>query len=136
LIGGLYNQGVLFEYDMLQDSIIKKFDFDGTNGSRPIGGLTEVISANTTASIKNHSSLLNTFSYSPNPCSSETHLYFEKEQKNSTIKITDLLGREIKSISFSGKQLTINTQDLEKAVYLIQAWNGNELIETKQLIIQ
>jgi uncharacterized repeat protein (TIGR03803 family) len=39
-IGGVSNLGVLFEYDPANSSYIKKLDFDGANGSSPLGNLT------------------------------------------------------------------------------------------------
>jgi uncharacterized repeat protein (TIGR03803 family) len=40
--GGIYNGGVLFEYDPVIDTCIKKLDFDGaTNGNRPTGTLIQ-----------------------------------------------------------------------------------------------
>jgi len=42
-LGGLFNKGVLFEYDWLKDSLIKKFDFDSINGSYPYGAPKEAL---------------------------------------------------------------------------------------------
>lgn len=39
--GGATNQGVLFQYDPFTSSFTKKFDFDGTNGSKPMGQLLQ-----------------------------------------------------------------------------------------------
>jgi uncharacterized repeat protein (TIGR03803 family) len=39
MYGGINNKGVLFEYDPLNGTIVKKIDFDGTNGRNPMGGL-------------------------------------------------------------------------------------------------
>jgi uncharacterized repeat protein (TIGR03803 family) len=37
--GGVFNEGVLFEYDPVTNIYAKKVDFNGTNGSKPCGGL-------------------------------------------------------------------------------------------------
>lgn len=37
--GGENNKGILFEYDPVTNVFAKKFDYDGTNGSNPSGGL-------------------------------------------------------------------------------------------------
>jgi uncharacterized repeat protein (TIGR03803 family) len=34
--GGAYDEGVLFEYDLVTDTLIKKMDFDNTNGGAPL----------------------------------------------------------------------------------------------------
>jgi uncharacterized repeat protein (TIGR03803 family) len=39
--GGTYNFGVLFEYDILADTLINRYNFDGTNGRRSYGTLSE-----------------------------------------------------------------------------------------------
>ncbi|WKK66356.1 choice-of-anchor tandem repeat GloVer-containing protein [Lutimonas zeaxanthinifaciens] len=40
-VGGTYGQGVLFEYDPSTGNYTKKIDFNGTNGARPQGSLTQ-----------------------------------------------------------------------------------------------
>ena len=39
--GGLYGAGTLFYFDPILDTIIKKYDFDVTNGKQPIGTLIQ-----------------------------------------------------------------------------------------------
>ena len=39
--GGVYSRGVLFEYTPGATTVVKKFDFDNTNGGSPNGSLTE-----------------------------------------------------------------------------------------------
>ena len=41
LMGGVYPEGVLFEYDPATNIYTKKYDFDGTNGSYPFGSLIQ-----------------------------------------------------------------------------------------------
>ncbi|MEI7596957.1 MAG: choice-of-anchor tandem repeat GloVer-containing protein, partial [Bacteroidota bacterium] len=41
-LGGDYNYGVLFEYNTTTATYIKKYDFDGSNGSEPNASLLEV----------------------------------------------------------------------------------------------
>jgi hypothetical protein len=38
-IGGAYNYGVIFEYDLNTNALSKKVDFDGTNGKTPYSSL-------------------------------------------------------------------------------------------------
>ena len=37
--GGIYNMGVLFKYDLANNTFVKLYDFDGTNGRTPSGKL-------------------------------------------------------------------------------------------------
>ena len=39
--GGANGQGVLFEYNIVNDTVIKKVDFNGTNGKWPMGSLIQ-----------------------------------------------------------------------------------------------
>jgi hypothetical protein len=75
-------------------------------------------------------------SIAPNPFTSETTITFSDEQKNTTIKIIDVIGKEIKSISFSGKQLVIEKGEMKPGIYLVQAINENQNVETKKIVIQ
>ena len=40
-------------------------------------------------------------------------------EKNTTIKITDLLGNEIETIGFTGKQLTLEKGEMRKGIYFV-----------------
>ncbi len=44
--GGANNKGVIFEYNIVSDTLINKVDFDGTNGRRPYGSLTQASNGN------------------------------------------------------------------------------------------
>ncbi len=75
-------------------------------------------------------------SIAPNPFTSETTITFSDEQRNTTIKIIDVIGKEIKSISFSGKQLVIDKGEMKPGIYLVQAINENQNAVTKKIVIQ
>lgn len=78
----------------------------------------------------------NTVSIYPNPFDTESVLYFEKEQKNTTIKIVDLLGKEIQTINFTGKQLTISKGEMRAGMYCLQIIDENKKVINKKIIIQ
>ncbi len=67
----------------------------------------------------------NGITISPNPFSSQTTITFSSEQKNSTIKITNLLGEEIKTIHFTGKQLTIEKGEMSNGIYFVSITDGS-----------
>ncbi len=73
---------------------------------------------------------------SPNPFSSETVITFSEEQKNTTIKITDVLGKEFHSFAFSGKQLTIEKNELKAGIYFLQANDQQNNTINKKIMIQ
>lgn len=72
----------------------------------------------------------------PNPFATQTTVSFTKEIKNATLKIVDILGKEVKTIEFSGSQLIIKKGELKAGVYFIQVVLEKELIANQKVIIQ
>lgn len=91
--------------------------FDYNN---PINTNTTVNTYTATANVQNLNSTINSVLISPNPFTSQTTIMFDKEQKNTTIKIMDVLGKEIKTINFTGKQLVLEKGDMQKGIYFVQ----------------
>ncbi len=60
------------------------------------------------------------FSIYPNPFSTQTTITFNEEQKNTTIKIIDVMGRQIKSIDFKGRTLILEKEEMKPGIYFIQ----------------
>jgi hypothetical protein len=77
----------------------------------------------------------NIFVY-PNPFTSQTTISFNKEIKNATIKITDVLGKEVRSINFSGKEIIIEKGELKAGIYFMQVISENEMIANEKIVIQ
>ncbi len=61
---------------------------------------------------------------SPNPFSSSATISFNYASTSSatkhTVIITDILGKEIKTINFSGKECMIEKGDMERGIYFVQ----------------
>lgn len=72
---------------------------------------------------------------SPNPFTYQTSIIFNEEQKNTTIKIIDVLGKVIKIINFSGRQLTIEKEEMLEGIYLVEMHTEKGII-SKKLVIQ
>lgn len=73
----------------------------------------------------------------PNPFKSETTITFDEEQQQMVIKITDVLGKVIKTINFSGKQLVLEKGEINKGVYFIHLVNSkNQVICIRKIILQ
>ena len=72
----------------------------------------------------------------PNPFTSQTSITFNEEQKNTSIKITDVLGKEIKTIIFTGKQLKIEKGEMKSGIYFVQITDEKKIICNKKIIIQ
>lgn len=73
---------------------------------------------------------------SPNPFTFQTNILFNEAQKNSTIKIMDILGKEIKSINFKGKQLTIEKGEMKEGIYFVQVIDENKNVVNKKIVMQ
>ncbi len=89
-----------------------------------------------TTNIFNINSSENTISIYPNPFTFQTTISFSVEQKNTSIIITDLLGNEIYSEIFSGKQLLINKADMKAGIYFVQTIDKKNHTTNNKIIIQ
>lgn len=72
----------------------------------------------------------------PNPFTSQTTITFSEEQKNTTIIITDLVGKKIKTLNFTGRQLVIDKEEMKAGVYFVQTTDGKKNVTNKKIIIQ
>lgn len=72
----------------------------------------------------------------PNPFSSQTSISFNEEQNHSIIKITDVLGKEVRIIDFSGKHLSIEKGEMKNGIYFLQIVDGNKNLVNGKIIIQ
>ncbi|MES2287101.1 MAG: PKD domain-containing protein [Bacteroidota bacterium] len=72
----------------------------------------------------------------PNPFSSQTNISFTEEQNHSIIKITDVLGKEVKIIDFSGKHVSIEKGEMKDGIYFLHVVNEKKNIVNEKIIIQ
>jgi hypothetical protein len=84
------------------------------------------------ANINNNSSL----TIYPNPFTLQTTIYFESEQRNTSIKITDLLGKVVKTLTFTGRQLTIEKEEMKAGIYFIQTTDEKKNVTNNKIILQ
>ncbi len=73
---------------------------------------------------------------SPNPFTSQTTILFAQEQKQTTIKIMDVLGKEMRTMMFSGKQLLLEKEEMQNGIYFIQIIDVNKKVTIKRIILQ
>jgi hypothetical protein len=73
---------------------------------------------------------------SPNPSSGTTLISFNKEQKNTTVKIKDAPGKEIQHLDCNGKELSIDLSGKASGVYFIELTDKNGSRITKRIIVQ
>ncbi len=78
-----------------------------------------------------------TISIAPNPFTSTTTITMNSEIKNSTVKIVDVLGKEVKTISFSGKKLVLEKGELHTGIYSVKIISEQKtIIANEKIIIQ
>ncbi len=73
----------------------------------------------------------------PNPFTNSTTITLSSPINNrqSTIIITDVLGKEIKTITFTGKECVIERGDMQRGIYFIRV-NGEWGMVNRKMIIQ
>ncbi len=126
------NSGNLWLYGGLNDNIhyiygdLWKYTMD--NGCPPCH--------NPTVGINSITNEANGISIYPNPFSYHTYIKFNTEQKNTTVKIMNLLGKEIRTINFTGTQLIIEKGEMGAGVYFVQITDQQKNITNKKIIIQ
>ena len=69
----------------------------------------------------------------PNPFVNSSRISFPTNNKH-TLRIFNLLGNEVKYITFTGKEFEIEMGELQKGMYFIKS--ENETISSKKIIIQ
>jgi len=72
----------------------------------------------------------------PDPVTDKLYISFNEEQNNTTIKIVDVLGKEISSQVFSGKQLIIEKGEMKEGVYFINIIDEKKNITNRKIVVQ
>ncbi len=76
---------------------------------------------------------------SPNPFTSQTTITFNEEQKNTTIKIRDVVGNVIKNYELgikNGKSVTIDMSSVAKGIYFVEITDEKKNTINKKIIVQ
>jgi hypothetical protein len=71
----------------------------------------------------------------PNPFSAQTTIDFANDE-NHNIRIFDVLGKEIKTIDCTGKQLILQKGDLKEGIYFLQITDPKKNSVIKKIIVQ
>ena len=109
--------------------------FDSLGGVVRTGGFILNVINHSTLSVKDIPTE-NTITISPNPFYSQTTLSFSNEQTKTNIIITDILGKEIRSADFSGKQYIIEKGEMKPGIYFVKTIDLQKHICNKKIIIQ
>lgn len=125
--GGTSNMGVLFQYNPQTSQLIKKLDFNGTNGAYPNGNLIEIgKTVGIAETVFSHS--VHVF---PNPTTGVFNLKIDpvpSEMFNYTItsiEITSVLGKKVSEVVVNDGQVnTISTTGFSTVINLSGVANG------------
>ena len=96
---------------------------------------TSVCQSITTTGIAENSNT-DAVSIYPNPFNQQTTIIFSEVQKNTLIKIMDVLGKEIKTINFSGTQCLIVKEEMNSGIYFIQITDTNKNVINRKIVVQ
>jgi photosystem II stability/assembly factor-like uncharacterized protein len=72
----------------------------------------------------------------PNPMASSAVISFESYQEKTSIKIFDLMGKEIQSSIFSGTDFLLEKANLKIGVYFIQITNSGNEVSRRKIIVE
>lgn len=79
----------------------------------------------------------NTINVAPNPFTSSTVITFSSDVTNATLKVVDVLGREVKSVQVSGKSVVLEKGELTSGVYSVKLISQQKtIIATKKVVVQ
>ncbi|MCC6837111.1 MAG: T9SS type A sorting domain-containing protein, partial [Bacteroidia bacterium] len=71
----------------------------------------------------------------PNPFTTQTRIELNQEYVNASVKIFDVLWKEQRSITFTGKAIVIDREFLKQGIYFIQIITEGKPISSQKLII-
>jgi hypothetical protein len=72
----------------------------------------------------------------PNPFSQQTTIKFSTEQNHTCITLSDLAGKKVRIIDFSGDQLVVEKGELKNGLYFMEMINENKTILTKLILVE
>jgi photosystem II stability/assembly factor-like uncharacterized protein len=109
----------------------------GANTGYAVGDHGKIIkTSNGGVFVEENQSKESVISIFPNPFSTSTTLQTTINLKSATLSIYNALGQEIKTINnISGKQITLQRDNLPEGIYFIRLTEDNETIATKKLMI-
>ena len=86
--------------------------------------------------IGNFSNSQSSISIYPNPFTDQTTITFGEVQKNTSVKIIDMLGNEVKLVQLNGvNNLIIEKGDMHAGIYFIQITDENHTVVNRKVIV-
>jgi len=76
------------------------------------------------------------FDVFPNPFNLQTTILFKEPVVNNTVRIFNVQGQEVKSLTFTGSQLTLEKEQLKNGIYILQISDENNNIMNRRIVVQ
>ena len=76
----------------------------------------------------------NAVSISPNPFTNSTTLTFANEQKNTSVKVMNVLGECIQQLTTNNKQFTLDLSSFAKGIYFVRIEDENKNVVNKKIV--
>ncbi len=80
--------------------------------------------------------LENGFDIFPNPFTREAKIVFNMPQTNTTIRLLDILCKELQSVSFSGTEYTLYRESLSASMYFVQITDASGKVATRKIVLE
>ena len=79
-----------------------------------------------------------TISISPNPFTSTTTISFSEEQKNTKLKVINVLGEEVFQSTINGKQYTLEMSGITKGIYFVRIEDASPTgnVVNRKIVVQ
>ena len=71
----------------------------------------------------------------PNPLSNSANISFSTYQKNTNIKLVDIMGKEIRTSIFSGVNFLFEKEDLPSGIYFLSITDSQQNNSIKKIVI-
>lgn len=71
----------------------------------------------------------------PNPANNFINIDLDNQLKNSTIKVIDVFGKNVKQVQVNANHINISTQEFVNGIYTIQLIENNQIINTYSVVV-
>ena len=115
---------------------LKSVFFADANTGYAVGVNGTIIKTTSTTVLISENYFDNNITISPNPFSTETTISFSSEQKNTTIKIVNVLGCEILRFALNDKSTTIDLSDVAKGIYFVRIEDEKKNVVNRKIVVQ
>jgi len=134
-IGGINNQGAIFEYNPMDSTYLKLRDLNSPDGTYPAN--SNFIELPTNVGIPNIKASETNITLYPNPFTTTITLTLQGSYHNPSLFIYNLLGQEAQHIYIGDKkEVTISREDLSEGMYFYRLTDSTGISVSGKLIVE